>query len=43
MPPTLISLFGVKLDNPATPWVVLTVVTLVWLALYFVVSAGPRA
>lgn len=43
MPPILISLFGVKLDNPATPWVVLTVVTALWLALYFRISAGPRA
>jgi hypothetical protein len=37
-----VALFGVKLDNPVTPWVVLALVTAGWLALYFLVSSEPR-
>lgn len=36
-----VSLFGVKLDNPVTPWVVLGLVSVGWLVAYFYVSAEP--
>ena len=38
-----ISLFGVKLDNPVTPWVVLAVTSAAWLAVYFFASAEHRS
>jgi hypothetical protein len=36
-----ISLFGVKLDNPVTPWLVLALVTAGWLAVYLT-ATGER-
>ena len=38
-----VSLFGVKLDNPVTPWVVLALMSAAWLAVYFFASAERRS
>ncbi len=38
----LVSLFGVRLDNPVTPWVVLGLVTAGWLAVYLLSTGEQR-
>lgn len=34
MHPLAVTLFGVRLDNPVTPWVMLGLVSATWLILY---------
>ena len=41
MPDTFL-LFGLDLSNPVTPWVVLGLTTIVWVAAYLVASSGSR-
>jgi hypothetical protein len=38
-----VSLFGVTLDNPVTPWVVLALVTAGWLAVYLLSTTEFRS
>ena len=38
-----VTFFGVKLDNPVTPWVVLALTGAAWLALYLFAAAEGDA
>lgn len=38
----LISIFGVRLDNPVTPWVVLALVAAGWLFVYLWTTRAER-
>lgn len=41
--PLAVAVFGVTLDNPVTPWVVLGLVAAAWVGAYLAITAGPRA
>lgn len=43
MVPVAVSFFGVSLDNPVTPWVVLALAATGWLTLFLLATGEPRA